>query len=516
MINRLKPWLIPSLSDVLFIPILLYFALSPAEKLLGDGDTGYHIRAGDYILHNFTIPKADIFSYHTPAIPWTAHEWLSEVLMSVMHQAGGLTAVVTVFSIIISACALLFYRFARSEGHNIFLVILASIAFIALSQVHSLARPHIFSLIILLVWYKLLDDFQYRDIDRLNLLPFITIIWVNLHGGFIIGLTILGVYFAGNLAAYYIERSEWINSAGEKAKRTGIVLGLSILSCLINPTGYRILLFPFKLISDKFIMDSTNEFLSPNFHEFHPFKYLLLLMIIVFAYSKKKPNLVEIVLSVLFTSMSLYSIRYIPLFAVIVIPIILRYVNNDYLDHFPGIEAFFKQRTNNISAIDEMSRGAWKVLSIILVICLAVQGGITHAFNPEKKPIRAIEFLKKNPIYGNMFNDDEFGDLVIYEASQQYKVFIDGRLDMYGAGKLNEYCQMLSASLNMDELFNKYKINWCFIESDSVLARTLVRNGNWKLIYSDKIASILVKNIPLHKQLIERFPNVKLSGASAG
>lgn len=509
MIKHLKNWLLPSIADVLFISVLLYLALLSDNELLSDGDTGYHIRAGEFILNTLSIPKADIFSFITPAIPWTAHEWLSEVIMAFLHQLGGLNAVVIAFSFMIAASAWIFFKIVRTEGNNILLSVVATIMFVALAKVHWLARPHIFSLVILLVWYRLLDDFQYRQQSRLWLLPFIMLLWVNLHGGFIIGLAIAGVYFAGNFLLLYTDKKQWEISGKEKTRVLGRILGISIFACLANPVGYHIFLFPFNLVSNKFIMDHTSEFLSPNFHELQPFKYLLLFLIIVIAYSKKKPNFIEVVLILLFMNMSLYSIRYIPLFAVIVIPILFRYINSE---SFVNSISFIRQRIENITSVDDMATGyLWPALSIVFLLYLTVNGTVTHAFNPDKKPMAALEFLRENQVTGNMFNNDEFGDCIIYSSHQQYKVFIDGRGDMYGSDMLKEYCRIINFEPGWESILDKYKITWVFFDTNSVLSRHLMLNDDWKLIYSDKVASIFLKNIPTHKLLIDKFPNVKLS-----
>lgn len=517
MIKRQKSWLLPSIADVFFISVFLYLALPPDKDLLRDGDTGYHIRAGEYILNNLSIPTTDIFSFITPTLPWTAHEWLSEVFLSLLHQLGGLTAVVIAFSFMIAASIWIFFKNIHSERNNILLSLIATIMFVAAAKMHMLARPHIFSLIILLIWYRLLDDFQYRHQNRLWALPLIMIFWVNLHGGYVIGLAIMGVYFVGNSLLLYSDKQEWETYGKVKTKSLGIVFGITFIACLANPIGYHIFLFPFKLISNKFIMDNTSEFLSPNFHELQPFKYLLLLSLIVFAYSRRKPYFTEIVLTVLFTSMSLISIRYIPLFGVIVIPILMRYIEGDSLSAFPRLESFFQRRVNNITLADTMSKGyLWPVLSIIIVVFLAINGRITHSFNPDKKPMAALNFLRVNQIKGNMFNNDEFGDCVIYTSHQQYKVFIDGRLDMYGSDKMREYSRVMGFEPGWESILEKYKMTWIFFDTDSALARFLTVNTDWKLIYSDKVASIFVRNIPMYKTLIEKFPDVILASDNTG
>lgn len=518
MIDRLKSWLLPSIADVFFMSVLLYLALPEGKgDLLGDGDTGYHIRAGEYILNTLSIPKSDLFSFITPTLPWTAHEWLAEVVMALLHQWNGLTAVVIFFALLMAISVRIFFANIRAEGNNTLLTVVACIAFVALAKVHWLARPHIFSLVILLFWYRLLDDFQYCQRNRLWLLPITMLLWVNLHGGFIIGLAILGVYIAGNYLLKFTDGNEWERAGKEKTRELSKILGVSLIACLANPIGYNIFLFPFKLVSNKYLMDHTTEFLSPNFHELQPFKYLLFMLIVIFAYSKRKPNSIEIMLTILFTSMSLTSIRYIPLFAVIVIPILMRYVEGNCLAAFPKVDRFLRQRVENISLIDSAAKGfLWPTASILLLVFLTANGTVTHAFNPEKKPIAALEFLRENPVSGNMFNNDEFGDLVIYASSQQYKVFFDGRGDMYGSERMKEYCRIIGFEPGWESILDKYEISWIFFDTNSVLSRFLSKNSEWKLVYSDKVASIFVKNIPLYHPLIEKFPAVHLFESSTG
>src|ERR1041385_4579300 len=84
----------PSLPDCLFGALLVWILCSGGGKgLLADGDTGWHIRTGDYILSHHTVPQKDIFSFTTPDKPWFAWEWLTDVLFSALHQVWGIKSV---------------------------------------------------------------------------------------------------------------------------------------------------------------------------------------------------------------------------------------------------------------------------------------------------------------------------------------------------------------------------------------------------------------------------------------
>ena len=133
---------------------------------------------------------------------------------------------------------------------------------IAASALHWLARPHIFSLLIFTVWYYLLDLYQYRDKFLLYFMPPLMLIWVNLHGGFILGFILLVIYGGSNAIRYVVSRNP---KSLTKAKVIGGILLVCLLVSLINPNGFNILLFPFETYSQKFMIDHIGEFRSPEF-----------------------------------------------------------------------------------------------------------------------------------------------------------------------------------------------------------------------------------------------------------
>src|SRR5207253_6065851 len=86
---------LPSLTDIAFLfPVIFVFIkLSGARTLLGDGDTGWHIRTGEWILAHGRVPDQDLFSFTRPGQPWFAWEWLWDVMFAGLHRYGGLAAV---------------------------------------------------------------------------------------------------------------------------------------------------------------------------------------------------------------------------------------------------------------------------------------------------------------------------------------------------------------------------------------------------------------------------------------
>jgi hypothetical protein len=501
---------IPSIADLFFILIFFFLFFSSKSSLLGDGDTGYHIRAGEYIIRTLSIPKFDIFSFHAPPIPWTAHEWLSEVIMAAVHSLFGLTGIVAFFAFLLALTIYLLFNILRAYETDILLATVMTILVFSASQIHWLARPHVFSFVLMIICHYLLESWHCDRMNRLYLLPPMMLLWVNLHGGFLGGFIILGAYLVGNLVNMLSAPPAAREARTQKLKQ----LGLAIIACLavslINPYGYHILLFPFKLVSDRFTMDHISEFLSPDFHEWMSFKYLLLLLIVILAVSRKTIEATELVLILAFTNMALYSARYIPLFALITAPILTR--KADEVRGLIGgrLAGFFSKRSENLARIDVRTTGyLWPAAAVLIVAVAACSGKFQHSFDEKIKAVAVCEFLMKERITGNMFNNDEIGDYLIYRGYPLYKVFFDGRSDMYGTDMLKEYNKIIDFEPGWEAILDKYRVTWILYDSDSKFSRFLLKDNNWVLIYSDKVADIFVRNLPQYKQLINKYSSVK-------
>ncbi len=496
----------------MFLAIFVILLLKSGSILLADGDTGYHIRTGEYIIQNWTIPTHDLFSYLTPPPAWTAHEWLSEIIMAVIYRASGLSGIVIFFSLFLAATHVLLYRSLKAISNEIALVIGVTAIAVATSSTHWLARPHLFSLALTLVWYQVLDDYQFSRQNKLIYLPLLMLLWVNLHGGFVIGLLLLVIYACGNLLRSLAASPSLAEQSVDKAKQFALSAVLCTAVTLINPRGYEILLFPFKVTSDRVLMDAVAEFLSPNFHRALPFKYMLLLLIASLAWSRARLHPIEVGLIVFFTYMALYSVRYVSLFAIIVSRPLLRTLESASSRMPPRFMQLYMRRSQNLSTLEaSMSHYLWPAIALSITVVLAHLGLLHFEFSKTHFPVAAVEFLKREAIPGNIFNLDEFGDYMIFAAWPEYKVFIDGRSDMYGSTRVNDYRKIADGQPEWQKTIDKYNISWVFFAPRSPISAILKSQPNWSLIYTDEVASIFVRNIPEHQSLIAKYSRVDSS-----
>ena len=269
----------PSIEDVLFIAFAVKLLLL-GNAFLNDADTGWHIRSGDMILQNMSVPQRDIFSYTMYGQPWMDHEWLSQVIFSVLHQAWGLTGVILLTVLVLSCTFYSFYRFLLEKQVSLLLSVILTFMTVGITSVHWLGRPHIFSLYLTLIWYRQLDRHEKTgEIRFLYPLPFIMMLWVNLHGAYITGFILTGIYFTGTVLQRYFENDSAVKSSFRKKAYHQVALaGVCILTALINPYGFRMLLFPFEFMRLGYIRDNIQEWASPDFHETILYELPLLLL----------------------------------------------------------------------------------------------------------------------------------------------------------------------------------------------------------------------------------------------
>jgi hypothetical protein len=517
------PWanrLLPSLQDTLFLVVFLFLIVG-GKDLLGDADTAWHIGIGRYILETGTVPDTGIFSYTAANMPWMAHEWLTELIFAVIHKFAGLNGIVLLAALAIAYTHSTFYGFLLSRGVNTALALILTIAAMATTSVHWLARPHILSMPILLFWYMALEKYRLTGKRSIYLLPLVTVLWVNLHGGFMAGLLLIAVYWLGSLAEFFFSKDE---KARADQKNNVITYGkvglLSIAASLVNPHGYKALLFPFRIMGQELNIGRIDEWLSPNFHEVLPYEYLLLALIVVLGFALFRPGFIEAGLVLLWTHLSLHSVRYGPIFAIIVIPIMairlegLMQKGREGGNRLISSVSAFSDRLQKTST--SLKGHVLQIIVILAVTAITLAGGkvmgmplMNYEFDKKKVPVEAVEFAERNGIQGRLFNAYHFGGYLIYKGFPKDGVFVDGRADMYDAF-LKNYFDVVDLKPDWKAVLERFDIEWMLITANSPLSVLLLETENWGLVYADKVANVFVRKGSLNAGLRDRYRDVKL------
>lgn len=508
-------FLVPSLSDLAFLmPILvLFWCTAGVPWLLTDSDTGWHIRTGEWILQNGRIPATDLFSFTKFGQPWFAWEWLSDVSMAAVHRHLGLGGIALLSLLVLGATSLCIYRSTVEESeHRLIAISLTGLA-MAAGTIHWLARPHLVTPLFAAVFCWVLNKVEKGVSDgRLLLwLPALTILWANLHGGFFVGIALVMTYALGAAAEELVHGTR--DSAWIRARKYLFTAGACVVASLVNPYGYRLHIHVAQYLGSSFYFQRISEFQSADFHTFTAayFETLLMVAIAAPAWHLGKRRLIHALLLLSWAHLALFSVRNIPIFAVVSAPGIglamrdwLRLLDSHSpLDWRGKLAASLAELETELQVIASgQKRERWHLAPCLAVLALALsvfhpgRAKTLHAdFDRNRFPSEAATFLSQNDPEPSLrlYASWQWGGYLIYRLWPSVRVFDDGRTDLYGPRFVEEGLRASEARPDWAEIFAKYRVNAALVPVDSALATVLHGAADWKLVYCDGVALMFVK-----------------------
>ncbi len=182
-------WLIfPSLGVLIWMTVFLGVITKGSQIINADGDLALHVAVGNYILDTGKIPLEDVFSHTMNGLPYTPHEWLSEVLFAISNRIMGLDGAILLTALVISFAFWLTYKNSSRRSGSFVALLFSLFLTILASAIHWLARPHIFTFLLFALWLIVLERIRKGQSRSAWLLPLIMLFWVNLHGGYMTGI----------------------------------------------------------------------------------------------------------------------------------------------------------------------------------------------------------------------------------------------------------------------------------------------------------------------------------------
>jgi hypothetical protein len=380
------------------------------------------------------------------------------------------------------------------------------------SMIHLFARPHVLSWLFTVIWFQVLDGSEsFEGRRRLWWLPALMLLWVNVHGGFVVGFVLLGMYMLSDVILYYrCHEAEKLKRLSTRLRAFGIVAGLSFLASLINPYGYELHVHVYRYLSSRWLMNHIDEFLSPDFHGIAQQCFVLILLITIgaLAASRKKPSLAQVFVLLFATHSGLYASRSLPvsslLLTLIVAPLLTQAVADARSDPRLSLRLReFLMRWHSLNArIGNMELGfrghLWPVAAVFLgVLACAQQGRIgsrqwmNAGFDPGRLPVRSAEVIVQRGIHDPIFCPDSWGGYLIYRLYPQNKVFVDDRHDLYGEEFLKDYLKAIRLAPEWDKFLNEKHVNWALLPAESSLANMLEETSRWNVVHRDGTSELL-------------------------
>jgi hypothetical protein len=491
---RFVRFFLPRIEYILFAAVFWGIAASGPRLLNFDGDLPRHILSGNLILQTHEVPTTDIFSFRTVGHPSYPHEWLSQVILAAASKWVGLSGIILVTALIIMLTWCIVYYETMRQSKSFFVSLLFTALAVAASQIHVLPRPHIFTYLMTAIWITSLEQINESKPRAWWWLPLIMLLWVNLHGMFVIGIIIWGIYLAGDFLDH--RSRAWFGTAKARALLAGGTLSLA--TTFLSPSGPQIWKAITSLGSNTYITSRIPEYQSANFHlpETWPFILILFLLIIGLARTTETMSWKLILLLIVFTGLALYTSRMIPLFAIVATPIAAKVVTSWIRNEYAQSRLFVVER--NIHQINISADGRVWILILMLAVTLQFNSG--KVIDPETRgnifdetffPVTATKWLQAHPPKGHMFNEFDWGGYLLLNLWPEQQIFMDGHTHIYGEELTREYEQIVTLNAGWEEILENYDISWIIVRTNSPLAKTLSTSSNWVISYRDQTAIIL-------------------------
>lgn len=489
-------YLLPSLSDVLFVALFVAVVMLGPQLMNVDGDLGRHITIGSYILESRNIPTKDIFSHTKFGDPLTPHEWLIQIVFAFLHKLAGLDGVVWFTALVIAGTFWVVYR--QSIEKTGWVVLSTAFVFLgaAASSLHWLTRPHIITFLLLAVWTGRLESMRSGEDDRWWLLPLLMLFWANAHGAFFAGFVLWAMYFLGQ----WLE-GEISNWEGSRIWVLGLVS--SLLVTVLNPAGFKLWGTSLGFLGSNYLVGHTAEYLPPDFQDISTWPFLLMILcsIVFLAYEQKRLPFTEIIVIAGWTAMGLVSARNIPLYAVLAAPILADRAKNCLQDtRFGNISVRWGDLEMGMKDLEgRLKQGVW-VGIVVLGMGFALLAGLDldlgktgNQFSPTRFPVDAVNWIEDQGPQGKMFNYFPWGGYLLYELWPEHRVFIDGQTDFYGERLTREYECVITLCSEWEDVLDSYNVNWVIMPTASPLSESLHKKANWNRVFQGEISSIFIK-----------------------
>ena len=521
-------FLLPSARDIIFILLFWSLLAGPLSRLpLADADIGWHIRTGEMILATHSLPRTDPFSSTMQGQPWFAWEWLYDVLLGILHQACGLNGVVWLCALLVAGIFVLLLAQLLERGTGLLLGIVLMLLAEAAAVIHLYARPHIVSWLFSMLWFVALERWErwqrHQGPEPRNLprwlpwfFPASMLLWVNLHGGWLFGIALIGIYaFAALVESIRTPDAFARIRAAQRARAMAFAGVGSALATLVNPFAWRLHEHIYRYLSDRYLMNHIDEFRSPDFHGWaqRAFAIILMLMLIAFAGNRKRLRLSQTLVALLAAYTGLYSSRNLPVSSMLLVLI----AGPILWDSFAGLAdkggawrwvrrgtARILDFSDRMGAQEMQLRGhLWPVVSVVLALAICLHSGrvglrqLIHAgFDPKKVPVAAVNLLQREnveepPVAEPVFSTDAWGGYLIYMMYPARKVVMDDRHDLYGSDRVRQYLILTQVEPGWQNVLKDWRVRTALLPADSTLANLLRElPREWQVVYEDKIAVV--------------------------
>lgn len=454
-------WSLVLLVGVLLVPAVL----GSSGTIFNDGDVSWHIASGQWILDHRAIPHSDPFSFTWAGKPWTPIEWLSEVVYASGYRLAGYAGVAAIVTAaLIALHALVCVGARRAVGAIAALGTIVAMDAVLIPMM--LARPHLLTWPLLAGWTLLMLRARERDRAPPLVAALLMTLWANLHGSFLMGLAIAGVFGLEALIA---------SGAHGRALRQWLVFGLAcVVALFINANGFEGVAHPIRILglSNIRLIDEW----KPSSLAVTPFFFAVFaITLVLIAWKRPRLHWIRWLLLAGLLTLALLQQRHQPVLAIVAAMILPQgFARGRVLASQPGRERWM------------VAAGA--VLLVLVRGAMPLSPPANEA-NPWALIAAVPRDLRAQPV----LNGYSMGGPLILSGIRPY---IDGRGDLYGDAFTIDYAHISSGdAAAFARAVQQWDIRWAILPNRSkALIGVIDRSPGWRRIARDEVGVVYVRS----------------------
>jgi hypothetical protein len=531
-------------------------ALAVARLPILTPDVGGTLATGRVIATS-GIPHSDPFSYTLGSKPWTVHEWLADRVLFAAEAAGGLQGVVGLRVALVVVAAAIGYGLARRHASRL-VSFACLVPAVWASQRNWLDRPQLWSYALLPLVFGLLErgrataagigapgtgdargNLAARRVRSDWLLPPLFALWVNLHGGFMLGLGLLVLWL---VCDWWQARQD--ADAGAVARRRLWLVAACGLATLCNPNGWHGAIYPLRYVGSG-LAATIREERAGRLDSGYAWVHLLLAVLLVVTLVRhwRRVPLAHRCVGLVLVALSWPRLgplalpfaaeRHAPLFLFAGTPLLAWQI-----EVWRGVRGRRAARTAE-SAL--ATTAAWVAAAVVTLFILWQVGRgwrrdsrSAAQILPGRFPTAAATWLAARPLPPRLLNPYRWGGYLAWALTPRYKVWIDSRGDLYGAERLQEdellYRMPSGSEAAVRALLQRDApdvIVWYLLTLDfgslqvHPFTRWLLTRDDWRLVYWDPpdparprapaaTTAVFLRVAPENAALLAQLPAVQL------
>jgi hypothetical protein len=434
------------------------------------------------------ILTVDVFAY-TPTIrPVVDHEWGAGALLYLTVQSAGGWGVVALkylVALLTGAAVLRCARLRRAGFEGFTVLAPLAIPLFAIGCATLRAQAYSFLFFAVLLWLLELDAAGKRH--WIAGCPLLFALWVNLHGGCVVGLVALGLYWLEQLA----RRRPHIH-----------VLAITVASTAafaVNPYGfayYRQLWNALRMPRPE-ITEWYSITVASNFHQTLFWITLAIAAYAVFVRGWRESGGVLILAAI--AGAAVLHLRMVPFYAVAWTAFVPSYISATPAGAF--IRSVFRRRT--------AATAVCLILAMFFGV-MAIEIGFYKLVVPNHQfPVGAVRYLKDIQFHGNVMTHFEHGGYVSWWLYPAAKVSMDSRYETaFAPAVVDESFGFYEARPGWRQELAKYPTDLVLVPLNTAVAK-LMSSTNWDLVYRDQAFRLYARpglTLPFRDDSARSFP----------